>query len=460
MRDKRFDRRWFLKTASLPILGCWVLRDARSARAYAANEKLGIAVIGVGRRGGYHVHAVPRIGENLVAICDADRKQMERVKAVPPKARFQDFRKMLDSLGGRIDAAVIATPDHTHAPIAAELMRRGKHVFVEKPCAHDVAEARALRRIAREKHVATQQGNQGMATDSFRRTLELVQEGAIGEVREAHVWFVMGGSGPRKRPSGSAPVPDGLDWDLWLGPAARRPYHPDYHRSWWAWREFSTGILGGGGSHSINMAFMALDLGSLWGEKNPAGEPIRVEVEIPEPCPENLPRWQISRFHIPARSRRPPAVIHWYNAPEAELRRQGVWKKLEEIAGRPLEWKQSWTPRSGSLVVGSQGAVHTNAHNSMCALLPEDDFPDSAGPPRRLPRAGSHEREWTAACRGGARPFSSFEHSGPSMELLLLGNVASQVNRTIRFDPSAFRILEDDQADRALRPEHREGWCM
>ena len=147
--------------------------------------------------------------------------------------------------------------------------------------------------------------------------------------------------------------------------------------------------------------------------------------------------------------------------PESVLKRLGIWDRLEKIAGRSLEWKDgSWTPRSGTLLVGSKGVVHTNAHNSVCALLPESDFPNQGGPPRTLPRAGSHEREWLQACRRGPAPFSNFDHSGPAIELMLLGNVATLVGQPLEFDPVACKIAGHDEADRALRPEHREGWAV
>ncbi len=455
----RTNRRGFLKTAGLPAVGWWILGHSRSAWTYEANEKLNVALVGVGKRGRYHLHSIPRIGQNLVAVCDANQKRAaESSGELPEAARYQDFRVMLDEMDAGIDAVVVATPDHTHAVIAATAMKRGKHVFVEKPCAHDVNEARQLRLIAHEQKVATQMGNQGMATDSFRRTLELVQAGAVGEIREVHAWYVFGGSGPRPRPQETPAVPEGLDWDLWLGPAPFRPYHPSYISAWWAWRDFGTGVLGGGGSHSINMAFKGLNLRALWDQGGDAGGPIRVEAEIPEPCPENFPRWEIVRYDVPARGSLPPARIHCYNAQEEELKRQGIWERLEKIAGRPLEWKDSWTPRSGTLLVGSKGIVHTNAHNSICALLPESDFPDAGGPPQTLPRAGSHEREWLAACKGGPTPFSSFDHSGPAIELMLSGNIATLTGAPLEFDPVACKILNNPEADGAIRPEHREGW--
>ncbi len=456
------SRRRFLKTAVSAAAGWWVLHDSRSARTAQANERLNLAVVGVGARGSYHVGAVPRVAQNLVAICDADKDRLavaaKRALGVP---QYQDFRKLLDELDHKLDGLIVATPEHTHAVISARAMVRGKHVYCEKPIAHDVSEARALRRIAKETGVATQMGNQGMATDSFRRTVELVADGLLGELREAHVWYVFGGGGPRQRPEGSPPVPDRLDWDVWLGPARFRPYHLGYEKGWGGWRDFSTGCLGGGGSHSINLAFKAFQLRGLWEPGGEAGKIIRVETEVSERCPDSFPRWQIVRFHIPARGAIPAATIHWYNAAESELVRQGIWARLEKIAGRPLEWQDgSWTPRSGTLLVGSKGVIHTNAHNSVCAWLPERDFPNVGGPPRRLPHVAGHERDWFQACRGGPAAISSFEHSGPAMELLLLGNVASLIDGPLEFDPVAMKIVNNAEADALLRPEHRQGWAV
>lgn len=453
-------RRRFLADTAQAAAGLLILSHSRSAWSYQANQKLNVAVVGVGQRGTYLLRVIREMGENLVAVCDVDRRRLgEPLKDLPEVRKFQDFRKMLDEMDRQIDAVVAATTCHTHAVIAAAAMKRGKHVYIEKPIAHNVAEARALREIARQRKLATQMGNQGMASDSFRRTLELIQEGAIGDIHEAHVWYVYGGPGPRQRPKETPPVPEYLDWDLWLGPAPFRPYHPAYG-SGWGWRDFSTGMLGGGGSHSINLAFKALNLRALWDGAGAKGT-IRLETEISELCPENLPRWQTICYQLPARGPLPPARIHWYNAAEEILKQRGIWQRLEKIAGRSLEWKDgSWTPRSGSLLVGTKGVVHTNAHNSACVLLPEKDFPKAGGPPQRLPRVGNHMEEWLQACKGGPTPMSNFDHSGPVMELLLLGNVASLVGQPFEFDPVACKIPNNEEADRALRPPRRQGWSL
>jgi hypothetical protein len=458
----RVNRRVFLRAATYSPASLLVLRDSRSASSYQANEKLNIALVGAGSRGSFHARTIPRLGQNLVAICDADRNRAAELAKMSPKVSiYQDFRKMLDEMDRGIDAVVVATTEHTHAVIAAAAMKRGKHVYVEKPIAHDVAETRALRRIAREHKVATQMGNQGMAADAFRRTLELIQEGVVGEIREVHVWYVFGGPGPLQRPKDSPPAPDYLDWDLWVGPAPFRPYHPRYIGGWGAWRDFGTGVLGGGGSHSINLAFKALNLGALWETGGKDKATIRVEAETPERCMETFPRWENLRFDFPARGPLPPVRIHWHDAAEPELQRQGIWQRLEKIAGRPLEWKDnSWTPRSGSLLVGSKGVIHTNAHNSSCVLLPESDFPKSGGPPQKLPSVAGHQQEWFQACKSGSAPLSNFDHSGPAIELLLVGNVATMVGQPLEFDPVAMKIADNAEADALLRPEHRPGWAV
>jgi len=458
--DRKFNRRMFLKQTGMATAGWWILGDCRSLASYQANQKLNLAVVGVGRRGNSLARMVGRVGQNLVAVADVDRRRAEPLQEqVPGVPFYQDFRRLLDEHDAELDGVIAALPAHNHAAVGAAAMRRGKHVFLEKPLSQNVGEARALRELARETGLATQMGNQGMATDSFRRTVELVRQGALGDVREAHIWFVFGGPGPRERPTGEQPVPDYLDWDTWLGPLAERPYHSAWMSG--AWREVGSGVLGGCGSHAINLAFKSLRFGDLWHDGNGAAAPIRLQAEPSEFSEHTFPRWQIIRYDIPARGDLPPVRLNWYNASQAELRRQGIWDKLEEIAGRSLVWEQSWTPESGTLLVGSRGVVHTNAHNSICEWLPASDFPDPLGPPQELPRVPGHERDWMAACRDpDHQPISNFDHSGPAMELLLLGNVATLFDQPLEYDPLACRIMNLPAADPLLRPPRREGWEM
>jgi hypothetical protein len=241
--------------------------------------------------------------------------------------------------------------------------------------------------------------------------------------------------------------------------AGGRPESPDLI-GWNRWRDFGAGALGGAGAHSINLAFKALELGALW---NDAGgkRSIRVETEISERCPDNFPRCQIVHYDLPARGSLPPAQIHWCNAWDTEIKRRGIVAELERAGGQPLKWeKGSWSPHSFLFIVGSKGMAIANFHNSVCKLLPEKDFPNAGGPPQTLPRSGSHEREWVQACKGGPKPMSNFDHSGPVVELLLLGNVASLVDRPLEFDPVACTILNHEEASRMLLPPYRNGWFL
>lgn len=456
----RWTRRDLLVRTGGTGLGLFLLAPAGSAWSYQANEKLNLAVVGLGARGPYLVDVVKRVGENLLAVCDVNRQRLQPIAQQQPDVKtYQDFRRMLDEMDRQLDALMVATPDHNLAVISAAAIKRGKHVYCEKPIAHDVAEARRLRELARQHKVVTQMGNQGMATDAFRRTLELIQDGAIGQIREAHVWFVFGHPGYKERPKDTPPVPEYLDWDLWLGPAPYRPYHPSYlasERAWRGWRDFGTGWIGGGGSHAIHLTFQALDLIAFW--QGRAQGPIRIVPETQGEGSEGFPQIEILRWEVPARGQLPPAVIHWYNAPEEELRRRGIWQNLEKLAGRSLDWQKGWTPRSGSLLVGSKGLVHTNAHNSLCTFLPEKDFPQDIGRPQRLRSVQSHEREWFQACRGGPPAMSNFDYAGPAIEFLMAANIATLVNRPIEFDPATLTIRNDPEAHRAIQGYHRPGW--
>jgi predicted dehydrogenase len=321
-----------------------------------------------------------------------------------------------------------------------------------------------------EHNVVTQMGNQGLASDSYRRILELVEDGAIGEIREAHQWFI---SDYRRDPRDDEPkpadptaIPNGLDWNLYLGPAAERPYHHEYTR-WARWRDFATGMLGMGGSHSCHMTFNALGLRALWEGNGGAAANIRVESEFSPaetlvgPKDSRFPEWEIVRFDIPARGPLPPARINWYKGKRADLVRLGILQKLEKTAGRSLDWRSGWASESGSLIVGTNGMVHTNMHNSECALLPLDNFPHQGGRPQRIPRSGSHEREWVQACRDrGPKPMSNFDYAGPVLELLLLGNICTLLGRPIEFDPIGCKVVNDEDANRALRPPRRDGWTV
>ncbi|MGI6420027.1 MAG: Gfo/Idh/MocA family protein [Thermoguttaceae bacterium] len=453
----RMHRRDWLRAAAAGGASLVVLRDSRSARGYFANEKLGAALVGLSGRGQWFVETVPRIGEDVVALCDVNqRRAADAFKKFPGVRQFKDFRKMLDEMEKQIDAVFVATPDNTHAVISAAAMRAGKHVYCEKPLTHDVAEARALRQLARRQGVVTQMGNQGTATEAFRRAVELIQAGSIGMIKEIHVWDG-GGSGPRKPPEGSEPVPEGLDWDLWLGPAAERPFHRQWLQ-WHAWRDFATGNAGNWGPHSGNLPFKAMKIDSLW-HADPATNPrIRVHVEMSETERIAFPRWSSIRYEVPARGDLEPIEFnHYYGAPEGR-------KRVEEHIGRRLDWgdagERKWKEHGGCLIVGTEGMIKSTEHNSSFTLLPEDKFAGFEGPPQTLPRSGSHEREFTAACKGGPATMSNFDYAGPLVEFLLLANVATLVGETLEFDPLGCKVVNHAAADAALRREYRQGWSL
>ncbi len=453
---RQHHRRRFLQAIGAGA-SFWVLRDSRSARAYHANQKLGAALVGVSGRGSWFVQIAPRIGTDVVAMCDVNqRRAAESYAKFPHAPKFQDFRQMLAECDKQIDAVFVSTPDNTHAVICAAAMRAGKHVYCEKPLTHDVAEARALRQIARQQAVVTQMGNQGTATEAFRRAVELIRAGAIGAIQEIHVWNG-GGTGPRKPPEGSQSVPEELNWDLWLGPAADRPFHSQWLR-WHGWRDFATGNAGNWGPHCGNLPFKAFGIDSLW-FADPATQPkIRVHVEMSETERIGFPRWSSIRYQVPARGALPPIEIHHHHgAPEGRQR-------IEQHLGRRLDWgdagQRKWKEHGGCLIVGAEGMLQSTEHNSSFSLLPEDKFRDFQGPPRTLPRSGSHEREFTAACQGGPRPMSNFDYAGPLVEFLLLANVATQFGETLEFDPLACRITNHDEANAALSRPYRNGWTL
>jgi hypothetical protein len=466
-------RRSFVKSAALGAVGWQILDNPRSVWSAEANEKLNLALIGTGSRGRGFIGKVARAGHNLVAVCDVDEYRMNQLQNLPAGARkFRDFRKLFDELDRSLDGVIIAASDHNHAIITATALKRGKHVFCEKPLTQDIGEARFIRKLANEhKKQITQMGNQGITTDVYRRVLEQVEQGVIGEVREAHLWFDgIGGSGLVARPTTSEEVPEEFDWDLYLGPVSFRPYHPLYVSRYRDWREFTTGALGVCFVHSIHMTFRGLNLGALWESGDDPKARIRVEAEFSELCPENYPVWQTVRFDVPARGKLPPARITCYNGAEKTLAERGVSERMQKITGRSLDWGSGWAAKSGSLLVGGKGIVHTNPHNSKCLILPEEKFLDQGGPPRTIPSSGSKPivtdgeadsqvvREWTEAIKGGRGTFSDFNRAAPVTEFVLLGNIATRLGRPLEYDPVAGKITNAEEANRWIHPARRNGW--
>jgi hypothetical protein len=449
----QFSRRAFLRRTTAATGGILVLGNARHAFAYEANSKLNVAAIGIAGQGKSNLDNIAALGENIVALCDVDEAYAaESFQKYPVARRYKDFRRLYDELGKEIDAVVVSTPDHTHAVAAAAAMRMGKHVYCEKPLTRTVHEARVLRELAQEHQVATQLGNQGSAEPGLRRAVELVWAGAIGDVRDVHVWLA-GGNRPQKIPKDTPAVPETLAWDLWLGPAPERRYHPEYlPAKWRGWRAFGSGIIGDFGCHTGNLMFRALRLHELWTAQPPMdpGKPgsnfIKVEGKPSERDQEGYPKSMITNLRFPRRGNQPAFRLKLYakETPPEDL-----------MPGHP---RGPW----GDLLVGTKGSIYSDCPwNTRYALLPREKFQDKKHlPPETLPRSNGHHREWVDACKGHGKTFSGFEIGGPLTELMQLINVASLVEGPFEYDPLTGKVLNSDKANELLHRPYRQGWTL
>jgi predicted dehydrogenase len=406
----------------------------------APSEKLNIAGIGVGGRGEGDIGEVST--ENIVALCDVDFKHAAGTFKKYPKARqYSDFRKMLDKENKNIDAVVVATPDHTHAVAAMKAIKMGKHVYCEKPLAHDIFEVRKLTEAAREHKVATQLGNQGQAREETRLVCEFIWDGAIGPVREVHSWCNRPIS-PRgqDRPKDTPPVPDGLSWDLWLGTAPERPYHPCYLPfNWRGWWDFGTGVLGDIGCHQFAPIFRALKL----------GYPTSVEACSSGVNSETAPLASIVRYEFPARGDMPAVKLTWYDG--------GL------MPPRPAELEDGrrYGGPDSNLYVGDKGKMLNHR------LIPEARMKEYKKPSSTLPRSPGHHKEWLSACKGGPPAGSNFEVSGPMAEVVLLGNIAVRMGQQLYekglklyYDGPNMRVTNMPEANKYIRREYRKGWTL
>jgi predicted dehydrogenase len=433
-------RRAFLHRAALSGTGLIILANSRSARSFQANEKLNIACIGVGGRGAADVNGVA--SENIVALCDVDYNHAAKTFEQFPKARrYTDFRKMLGEIHNRIDAVVIGTPDHTHAPPGVMAMKLGKHCYCEKPLTHSVYEARVMANVAKENNLVTQIGTQIHAENNYRRVVELVQTGAIGTVRDVHVWLAANFNGPPKptdmsqpdAPSDRPAVPEGLDWDLWLGPASYRPYSPAYAPFGWRyWWNFANGQLGDFFCHYCDLAFWALKL----------RHPLTIEAEGPV-HPESTAKWTIAKQEYPVRDNLPAVTLTWYNG--------GPYPEF-------LEEKK--IPKWGSAVlfIGSQGMLISDYTKHQ--LLPEEEFVDFERPDPFIPDSIGHHREWVEACKTGGPTTCNFEYSGALTEAALLCNVALRTGKKLHWDAENLKAINCPEADKLIKRQYRQGWWL
>ncbi len=421
------------------------------------SEKLNIAGIGVGGQGAGDLQNVSR--ENIVALCDVDRRQAaETFKKYPRARQYSDFRVMLQKEERNIDAVVVAMPDHTHAVASMMAIKMGKHVFCEKPLTHSVYEARRIAEAAREAGVATQMGNQGHAGEGIRLICEWIWDGAIGPVREVHAWsthpvWPQGLTRPKETP----PVPDTLDWDLWLGPAPWRPYHPSYLPTFWrAWWDFGTGGLGDMGCHNLDPVFWALKLG--------APETVEASCSIFVPTmtwdkpfnTDSYPRASIVRYAFGARGDMPPVELTWYDGGLMPPRPE----ELE--SGRRLGDKLG-----GVVFIGDKGKLTCGSYGNNPRLIPESRMGDYQRPEKRIPRSVGHHAEWIAACKGGKPAGSDFDYAGPLTEMVLLGNVAVRMSLELQekglklaYDGPNMQITNLLEANMYLRRGYRTGWTL
>ncbi len=446
------DRREFLGSTLAAMASVTIVpRHVWGGRGYTPpSEKLNIAGIGVAGQGGGDLRAME--SETIVALCDVDWQRAQSAFERYPKAkRYRDFRVMLEEQPD-IDAVVVATPDHVHAVASMAAIQRGKHVYVEKPMAHTIVEARTMAAAARKAGVATQMGNQGHAMESMRLLKEWIDAGAIGEVTKVDTWTPHAvwpqGIG---RPTDTPPVPDTLAWDLWLGPAPARPYHPAYTpRVWRGWWDFGTGALGDMGCHIFDPVFYALDL----------GHPSTVEASHSTFVPEGLswdkkfnhesyPRSSIVRYSFPKRGDKPPVELTWYDG--------GL------MPARPAELDdglQMGSTYGGVLFHGTEGKIIAGAHGAGgLRLLPESRMRTWQRPAKTLVRSIGHAKEWIAACKGGAPAGSNFDYAGPLTETVLLGNLAIRAGKKLRWNAKAM-TTDSAEANAFLHRTYREGWRL
>jgi predicted dehydrogenase len=437
-------RRRFLKTSAAAMA---VASYRAAAAPKSPNEKVNIAGVGIGGMGAGNLRALE--GENIVALCDIDSEYAGKTFAKYPKAtRHTDFRKMLEKQP-EIDAVVIATPDHTHAVIAKAAMEAGKHVYCQKPLTHDVFEARRLAEIAAETGVVTQMGIQGHSGRGACQVAEWIQAGVVGEVREVDAWCDLSyypwghaswSSPVDKRPAESPPIPEHVDWDMWIGPAPMRPYHSCYHpRSWRSWWDFGCGMMGDRGAHTLDPIMWALDL----------GQPTSIDASSTGLSDELHPLASIVRYEFPAKGARPAVVINWYDGLRPP-RPSGLSEKDNLGDGE-----------GGAIFKGSKGYLTCGTYGQSPRLVPEARMKEFTPPDATLRQVeGTHENEWVDAIRNNRKANADFAYSGPLTEIALLGNIAKRMNTKLRWNTEKMEFTNVPKATEYVHQVYRDGWAL
>jgi hypothetical protein len=445
--SKTINRRGFIGTSSVALAGLTIVPSmAVSGLGHIApSDKLNIAGIGFGGKGASNLTSVAGT-QNIVALCDVDWGNLTSkvFNTYPNAKKYKDFRIMLDKQK-EIDAVIISTPDHTHAVISMEAIKRGKHVYTEKPLTHTVHEARVLTKAVKEYKVASQMGNSGQASDSPRRLREMIWNGAIGPVREVHIWTDRSNRGffdtywPQgiKRPVDTPPVPEYLDWDLFIGPAPMRPYHPAYHPfKWRGWWDFGSGSLGDMGCHIFDPVFRALKL----------KYPVSIQVVSTLINQETYPLGSIVRYEFPAREEMPPVSLTWYDGGLRPFRIPELDDEVQMGVG-------------GTLYIGDKGKILDNK------IYPRSLRESYKVPEPSIPSSPGHMEEWILACKGGNPAGSNFDWAGPLTETVLLGNIALRKelreklsSQPLNFDAETLNFSNMPEANNFLHYEYRKGW--
>jgi predicted dehydrogenase len=433
----KLSRRSFLRTttavaAALAVPGVSL---ARPPRRRLRADKLRIGVIGTANQAGWNISQLG--SEQIVALCDVDANYLEQAAAaIPDVKKFRDFREMLSSPLD-LDAVLVATPDHIHAPASAMALRAGKHVYCEKPLTHTVSEARLLTELAREKKVRTQMGIQIHAEPNYRRVVELVRSGAIGAVKEVHVW--VGRSWGGGAYGAAAQVPSHLDWNLWQGPAPEHEYcegiHPGNWRRYW---NYGTGTLGDMACHHMDLAFWAMEL----------QHPTSVHAEGPAVDAVGTPEWLTVRYEHPARAGRAACSLTWYDGGK----HAPVLEPLKNADGTPVQWGD------GTLFVGETGKIL--ADYGQHRLFREDKAVEFTAPARTIPNSIGHHAEWFKAIREGTPTTCGFDYAGPLTEAVLLGNVAYRTGKKLEWDAAKMRAVGVPEAAKLITHAYRAGWTL
>lgn len=429
----------FSLAASSLSLTSWMgsrLAAASSVQTRSANEKLGIACIGVGGKG-WSDMVETSAGHNIVAICDIDAGTLGRAAEQFPQAnRYQDWRKMLEQAD--IDAVTISTPDHMHAPATLTAMKLGKHVFTQKPLTHSVYEARQLTHAAETGQLVTQMGTQHHSSARLKNAVQIIADGVIGKVKEVHAWTDRPGTfwkQGQKRPTGQQAIPDNVAWDLWLGVAPERPYqpgvyHPFHWRGWW---DFGTGAGGDMACHLLDPVFTALQLDS----------PLKVTAEGPEPDADSGPTWCQVKYEFPGTERTTDTVVvHWYEAGRQPDR---------SLYQPPADWAGS---DNGVVFIGEKGNLFVGFPEPP-QLFPAGDFSDYKMPDHA---EDNHYTQWTQAIMGNGSTCCPFEYAGPLTEAVLLGNIAYRTGQPILWDDRLMIARGNEAAEGLIRREYRKGW--